>query len=461
MKKIFFPLITVLVLAGLNSCKKQLDLLPTDSIDISKAFLSVDDLEKGVLGVYSANNQMNKIYIATLLTDEAKISNENRGQGQFTYKWQYSAGSGEVTTAYRQYYTMIDRIHRVQEAATDITPADASEASRKARLLAELKALKGIAYYESLINVMPPGYDASALGIAIVNGSCLTCKPSRNTVGEVIAEIETNLAEAKADPNLPNAPTDPLRLSKAAVAAYQARVALLKRNDWTAAATFASEAITLSGKFLAVGTAFENYWSDANEAETILKYRNQTAPALLWRDANGDVFFEPSIQLKDRYDRGNDIRFATYFSSAGNDTSIVDKYKGSSFGANINDLKIIRLSEMYLIRAEANAENNQLAAAAGDLNLLRAARISGYSNVSFATKDEAINAILAERTKELCFEGFRYYDLKRRSLPVNRLASDVQSTAWQNLPADDYRFTLPVPQDAIDANPNTVQNKGY
>ena len=47
-----------------TSCKKQLDLNPSDSIDASKAFLNVADLDKGVLGVYSANNPINKIYIA-------------------------------------------------------------------------------------------------------------------------------------------------------------------------------------------------------------------------------------------------------------------------------------------------------------------------------------------------------------------------------------------------------------
>jgi hypothetical protein len=111
---------------------------------------------------------------------------------------------------------------------------------------------------------------------------------------------------------------------------------------------------------------------------------------------------------------------------------------------------------MYLLRAEAYAEMNQLAEAAADLNAVRAARIAGYTPVTFSTKEEAIDAIMNERFKELPFEGFRYYDLKRRGLDIIRLASDVQSPSWQNLPSSDYRFTLPIPQDAIDANPNTV-----
>jgi hypothetical protein len=308
---------------------------------------------------------------------------------------------------------------------------------------------------------MPPGYDPNALGIALIKESCLLCKPARNTVGEVIAQIETDLAAAKAEPNIPTAPTNPLRLSKSAISAYQARVALLKK-DWAAAITFATNAITESGKTFPSYANFLNYWRDNNESESILKYRNQTTPALYWRDTNGDVFFEPSDKLKSTFDRVNDVRFSVYFGTAlPEDTSIVAKYKGSSFGASINDLKIIRLAELYLIRAEAYAETNALANAAADLNNLRSKRITNYVPVTFATTAEAVTAVLTERFKELCFEGFRYYDLKRRSLPVARLASDVQSPNWQSLPTTDYRFTLPIPQDAIDANSNTKQNPNY
>jgi len=123
MKKLFIYISALSLIIFTGGCKKQLDLLPTDSIDITKAYKSVSDLEQGLLGVYSANNQMQKEYIGTILADEAKLSDENRGQGQFEFKWQYSSGSGGVTTAYRQYYSMIDRIHRVQAGLLTVTPA--------------------------------------------------------------------------------------------------------------------------------------------------------------------------------------------------------------------------------------------------------------------------------------------------------------------------------------------------
>ena len=443
-----------------TSCKKQLDLSPTDSIDATKAFLSVADLDKGVLGVYSANNPVNKIFIASILADEAKISDENRGQGQFTFKYQFSAGGGEHNSDFGLYYVLIDRANRILEVIDGIPAVNANETTQKARIKAELLALRAVAHYELLIRFMPAGYDPNALGVAIMLKSNIGAAPARNKVSEVVAQIEADFAAARGDANIPDAPTDVLRISKAAIAAYQSRVAMLKR-DWAGAITFATSAITLSGKSLASRASFPAYWGDANEVETIWKYRNVQGPRLLWQDSNGDVFFEPSDKLKNQFDRSNDVRFTTYFSGNSNDTSLINKYPGSGLGPQINDLKINRVAEMFLNRAEARAENNDLVGASSDINIIRGARIGGYVPVTFSTKEIAIAEILNERFKELCFEGFRFFDLKRKGLGVNRLASDVSSATWLSLPVGNYRFALPIPQDEIFANPNAKQNPNY
>ena len=184
-------------------------------------------------------------------------------------------------------------------------------------------------------------------------------------------------------------------------------------------------------------------------------------PKLLWRDTNGDIFFEPADKLKDLFDRNNDIRFATFFGSGGGDTSIVTKYPGSGRGPQINDLKLVRLAEMYLIRAEAYAEKSQLTNAANEINALRRERIAGYSDVAFASKDIAISEIMDERFKELCYEGFRFFDLKRRTLPISRNLSDSRNGNWQTLAANSYLFALPIPQTEFSGNSNMVQNPGY
>jgi hypothetical protein len=66
-----------------------------------------------------------------------------------------------------------------------------------------------------------------------------------------------------------------------------------------------------------------------------------------------------------------------------------------------------------------------------------------------------------ERFKELCYEGHRFWDLKRRSLPVARLAADAPTTNATTLPANDYRFLLPIPNTELQANKLLVQNPGY
>jgi hypothetical protein len=239
-------------------------------------------------------------------------------------------------------------------------------------------------------------------------------------------------------------------------------------RDWNSAITFATDAITLSGKPLATRAQYPAIWGDSANHEVILKFNNNYGISTLWRSAQGTVDYEPSIKLKRQYNRTTDIRFPTFFGSSGTintaayDSSIVRKYPGSTAGPTINHLKAIRTSEMYLIRAEAYAETNQLDKAAAEINAIRANRITGYTNVTYNTKEEAINDILNERFKELAFEGFRLFDLKRRGLPVIRIEEDVSSSlSWFRLEANDYRFALPISSDEIFANPNTVQNPGY
>jgi hypothetical protein len=146
---------------------------------------------------------------------------------------------------------------------------------------------------------------------------------------------------------------------------------------------------------------------------------------------------------------------------------MVNKYAGGTYGAaneNVANGKVFRTGEMYLIRAEARAELNSFTganSAESDINELRAARIANYVNVTFASKQAAIDAIMLERFKELAFEGHRFWDLKRRGLPVERLPGEAPSALGTTLPANNFRFVLPIPGLEMQTNPLMVQNPGY
>ena len=279
-----------------------------------------------------------------------------------------------------------------------------------------------------------------------------------------MTQIQADLAAARATAEVPNAVVDGLRISKGAIAGYQARAAQLRR-DWAAAITFATDAISLSGTSIATIAQYPAIWQDASNTEVIFKVRNGYSPQQFYREANGDVFFEPSDKIKAQYNRTTDVRFSTFVGAittgGQNDTSVVRKYPGSALGPQINDIKVIRTSEMFLLRAEAYAETNQLIQAAADVNAIRRNRITGYMDMVFTSREQALTEVMNERFKELAFEGFRFYDLKRRNQSIERFASDVQSPTWQTLAAGNFRFAMPIPQHEILANPNTQQNTGY
>ena len=284
-------------------------------------------------------------------------------------------------------------------------------------------------------------------------------------MGEVMSRIDTDLSDAKAA--LSDVTISDFKdtvMNKINIAAYQARIALYKR-DYAAAVTYATEVINSGVKPLATGTGFGGIWTDENDSETLFRVRYATsidgAIGTLWTATGGQVYIAPSDKLVSSYD-ANDIRRPAFIDTNAAGNVYVNKFYESSRGGRVVDLKACRISEMYLIRAEAYAKagSPDLIAGTADLNLLRSYRITGYVDENFSNATDLVTAVLEERFKELCFEGFRLFDLKRNNLPVERLASDA-SPAWQTLSASSPLFVLPIPSDEISANPNVIQNEGY
>ncbi len=93
---------------------------------------------------------------------------------------------------------------------------------------------------------------------------------------------------------------------------------------------------------------------------------------------------------------------------------------------------------------------------------MRTNRIVGYTHTGITDIATLINEILTERYKELAFEGQRYLDLRRRSLPIQRDILDVAgNAAIQTLLPTDSKYLLPIPQQEVFANPNVGQIPGY
>jgi starch-binding outer membrane protein, SusD/RagB family len=456
----------IYILAGtalLSACSKKLDISPTDSINETNAFQTIGDVQLGVNGAYGRySNYANDMYFNALLSDEAKLGANNAGQGALTYRYQFSSDAttgGDVVGAYVGWYLLIDQCNRVLPNIDKVT---GGSAERKAKARGELLALRGLAHFE-LLQAYSNRYNPSdPLGVAVITEVNPLALPARKTMGEVMAQVEKDISDAKALlPAVTAATFSDTVMNQINLTAYQARIALYK-GDYQAAINYATTVINSGIKPLVTGTAFNEIWTDKNSNEILFKIRYETSAGLgsLWTTTGGDIYIAPSDKLVASYGAG-DIRRAAFIGTT-NGANYVNKFYTSDRGGRVVHMKACRTAEMYLIRAEANAKLStpNITAGAADLNTLRAQRITGYTPATFATAADLVTAVLTERFKELCFEGFRFFDLKRNNLPVQRNASDANPD-WQNLSASSFRFILPIPRDALNANPNIKQNPGY
>ena len=326
--------------------------------------------------------------------------------------------------------------------------------------------------------------------------------PGRSTLEETFSQIENDLKDAYTELDTfeksgvagatsylaANAPY----LSTYTVKALQARIALLK-GEWQTAATLAQDLIDC-GKFtLATGDDYYNMWYTDESSELIfVPFGNQAqssgiaATGSVWLSNTQGVYdYIVSSSALDLYDQVNDIRYETFIVPSnvkinGEDILCPCFYKfpgnpelnTSTSNAFKNKPKPFRLSEMYLIVAEA-AANFDEAKANTALNALRKARITGYTDQTLAG-NALRNEIRTERAKELIGEGFRISDLRRWGLGFSRgyaytgeflLTPDaLVPTSRDNVyTPGDHLYVLPIPIDEIETNPQLAghQNPGY
>jgi len=456
-----YVLILSLLILTASSCTK-LDLVPTDSISPDKAFRNINDINMGLIGAY-ALVEYTSFSVNSIISDECFFPGESTVNND-AFRWLYNPSSGSVTSLYGDYYKAIDRVNRTL-AGLDALTFTGTDVATANRYKGELLALRAYFHFE-LLRFYATSYQTGAMGVPYMKTSTISY-PARDNFEVVVANAKADLIAAK--PLIPSTFTDKTRITKTAVAAIQARLALYEKN-WGEAITYANEVIAAYP--LATKAQFPGLWTDANSSEVVwfakrVGTTDSRVGSFYFRETGGIVQYAPAFKLIATFDQVNDIRYPAYIkfdpSRTGNKSQyLVNKYIGGQpvTAPGLVEIKLFRTGEMYLIKAEAEAEST--GDAAGDLNFLRAARINGYVNATFVYKPTLINAILDERYKELAFEGHRFFDLKRRNLPIQRLAADaVNVSGAVTLLPTQAQYALPIPELEISVNKNTKQNPGY
>lgn len=465
-----FALLSVVAIS-FQSCDK-LDNGPTDNIDPTKAFRNVNDVNMGVLGVYQPLTS-DLLEIGAIVSDEVRMPTENTVSNASLHRWQYNSSSGSVTESMKTYYYAINNANLVLKAIPSI-PVNGTTLSTMNQYQAELLALRAYSHFE-ILRAYASKYDGDGMGMPYMKENSLEGQ-SRPTVTSNFADINTDLVTAKE--LMPSSASGTMRITKTAISAIQARVALYEKN-WSNAIKYATEVI--NNQSLASKSDFSKIWIDASSSEVVWQLARESnddhAPlgAAFYRQTGDIVLYAPSFKLINQFDVVNDIRFTNYIkydlqrytNSAGTKSAyLVNKYiGGNSASPGLTNVKLFRVAEMYLIRAEAEVEQNSTAgitAANADLNTLRSARINNYMNQTYTTKQAIIDAVYLERFKELAFEGHRFFDLKRRNLAISRISDDLTDVITvSQLTNQNAQYCLPIPANEMKVNKKMVQNPFY
>jgi starch-binding outer membrane protein, SusD/RagB family len=238
----------------------------------------------------------------------------------------------------------------------------------------------------------------------------------------------------------------------------------------------------------ATGVAPPTGFANMRDTAVYMSKTRVTPANVISRAANRYVLFS-------RTDVNNPLVYPLYQDADGTMSTIAstsagnDNYKGNRMYINLKkfddlagsiivnnsdrDAFVIRLSEMYLIAAEAYMMSGNAVQGIAKLNALRTTRaIAGKSNVLTAAEESQvsskdINVILDERARELCGEQQRWFDLKRTGKLLERVKA-YNGYAKDNI--KDFHILRPIPQPQLDAITNKTsgpddngfwQNPGY
>jgi hypothetical protein len=496
MKKIT-KIVFVSLLALTMGCNDAIDITQPGRLSADNAFQTVTDLQSGLFAVYNQMDLTPSIALSANFCDEISIGFDSGGQGFALYDFVLNAASTAAADFWVRGFRVNNRATILLEAALNITP-EVGEENQYNDILAQIYAIRAFANFELLAYYSPNLRDDAALGVPVVDFVApLSLQPMRNTTGECFDFILSDLTIAN---NLAVTQSNTTQISRDFITALRARIAMF-RGDYTLAATLAQQ--LLNAYPIASRTEYQLMYLDADNTEIIFKlertfndaYDGQGATGSVsaggWAGANfafvdatltGSPYFEMDRGLFNLMDP-SDIRFdvnvapssiinpdyATDPDPVNTDILVIQKYPGSEGRPLMNDLKAFRSSEMLLILAEARAAAGNFTGAAILIKQLRDARFgSAQTQPTYANQAEAFAGILDERRIELSYEGHRYLDLKRLGTAANKgIERDMTDCTTQSgactLPANDFRFALPIPIVEINGNPGIgdQQNPGY
>ncbi|NOW94992.1 RagB/SusD family nutrient uptake outer membrane protein [Mucilaginibacter sp. SG564] len=472
MKKIMYiqnlkSLALIVLLTALSfSCKKLIEIPanPSDKIPTQLVFADSADVMSAVTGVYNGFNAAGTVGIhsgaitrSTGLTGD-ELTPSQVGDPIATQLYQNAIlPTNSITANLWSSAYIMSGLYQINVCLEQIPGSKALSPSLKNQLIGEIKVDRAL-YYFNLVNLFGP--------VPLVTSSdySMTKSLPRASIDDIYKQIITDLTDAQKLLNPAYSSPGRARPNLYTAEALLAKV-YLYRGQW-ASAEIAATSVISSGQYSLnkdLNTVFQDGSSEAiwqlpaigpynqtAEAQIFVPYASSAVPTFLISPALLNTF-EPGDMRRTNWIGINSI-------SDGKGSSVPYYYPAKYKNRNLNDqpaedYMIFRLAEIYLIRAEAQAEQGKTTAALADLNQVR--NRAGLPNSPATGTTTLLSAIMHERRTELfCEWGNRWYDLKRTGTIDAVLGAEKPT--WKPTQA-----LYPVPLAEIQSNPFLKQNPGY
>lgn len=489
-----------LLAAAVSAC--NLDRFPDNAINTEESMQSLADCKSFLNGLYSGMKYCFSggfVYVPELQADSFHaVKNFGNFDGDF-YSYNLKASNSTAADVWFGVYAYIGNVNFLIEGTQKLLSSGTlseEDAVKVRHIYGEASYIRAHMYL-LLAQFFCEDYDpqtaSQKAGVPIVTKYDPTGDsskyPGRNTLEQTYQQIVSDIQVAR-EFVLTQGSQNSAYVTADVVEALNARVMLYMHNYDEA---FKSAKALIDGArypLCANAGTFADGWKNDNLTETIWQVA-MTGPDDIGNSFRYFIYntsgmagednpqYVPEDWVLNLYDKDRDIRYSSWFSTRNITTPVIGtltlmvKYPGnpklySSVTNYVNQPKVFRISEMYLIAAEAAANKpGGEAAASLYLNSLKRNRISGWVDQDWSGAS-LINEIRQERVRELFCEGHRMNDLKRWHIGFSRSAGQNPSLLMPgdnyvgcSRPADDPYFLWPIPTAEMEANPQMSQNPAY
>jgi hypothetical protein len=435
----------VFILTGLLYLMSGCDVLnvePMDSIPADQAFKDKAGIERGILGSYSSLQSLSYYGRTYLIFSDLAADNLSHPADATSSDYAEVDNNGilpengAVSGIWASIYDGINVANNVIDKVpgmSDMTEEEKNEALGELYFLRALNHFNLMNYFGPIIIKTEPTVGVSSLDAG------------RDPVDQVYTQIIEDLTFAAE--HLKTSSSLKIRATKYAAVALLARV-YLYQGEYDLAYEKANDVITNGGY-----TLLDNYgdiFADDQSEESIFEVdfteldRNRIAEYNFPKSLNGRREVAPDQGLLSAYEADDERK--AYSIAYDGSNAYANKYNDLSKGAD--NVIILRLAEMYMIRAEAEARKSggDLTSVKNDLNTIR-------FRAPAVTSGELLTAIEAERRVEFAFEGHRWFDLVRtgRAVDIIPTVTNVNKTL----------FPIPSGELLTNNSPDMYQNQGY